>query len=156
MTYTREERKTLAAAALIKATKRKQNVKARAKRVKPTAEGQRQVRERDNGFLAYVRRLPCAVSHMGGCSGAVEAAHLRFSNIAVGRTNPGMQRKSHDRFCTPLCNGHHQHDQHLTAEKLFWERANIDPDELAADLYAAYQSGEPGEPILQRHAGRAV
>lgn len=153
--YDTEERKTLAAAALIKANANQLAKNARLAKVKPTAKGQREPQQKDKGFRAFIRRCPCAVAHMGGCSGPIEAAHLRFSNIAAGRTNPGMQRKSHDKFCNPLCHGHHQHDQHLTAERLFWERAGIDPDDLSAALYAAYQAGEPGEPIVRQFAAEA-
>ncbi|WP_332657325.1 hypothetical protein [Brevundimonas sp.] len=108
-------------------------------RVKPEAKGQRQVRETDPGFLAYLRRQPCEARGFGPCSGRIEAAHVRYSDAAAGAINPGMQRKNHDRHANPLCNGHHQHDQHRRSERAFWERLGKDAYATAAAHYAAYQ-----------------
>lgn len=99
-------------------------------------------RVRDAGFLAYLRRQPCEARHMGDCSGAIEAAHVRYSDAAKGAVNPGMQRKNHDRHCNPLCHFHHQHDQHKRNERAFWARLGKDAYDTAAGHYAAYR-GQP-------------
>jgi hypothetical protein len=111
--------------------------KAMRQRIGKPAEGQKQWRETDGGFLAFLRRQPCAVAHLGGCGGPVEAAHVRYSDAAKGSINPGMQRKNHDRHCNPLCRTHHA-EQHKGAERAFWDRAGLDAYDNAARLYAAY------------------
>lgn len=117
--------------------KRKAYRAAMVKRVGKREQGQRQPRERDPGFLAFLRRQPCAVAHLGGCSGPIEAAHIRYSDASKGR-NPGMQAKNHDRNANPLCRHHHQHDQHRRSERAFWEAAGLDAYDNAARLYAEY------------------
>jgi hypothetical protein len=118
---------------------RKAARRKRDKAVKPV-QGQREPRERDPGFLAYLRRQPCEAAHLGGCSGPIEAAHIRYSDVAAGR-NPGLGRKNHDRHCTPLCRAHHQHDQHLGAERAFWARLGKDAYATAAAHYARFKEG---------------
>jgi hypothetical protein len=106
-------------------------------------------RFRDSTYLAWVRRLPCVAGLVkGGCSGPVEAAHLRFSDASAGRINPGLSRKSGDNWVTPLCNGHHQHDQHLKNERAFWSALDIDVNALCRTLFAAYRSNQDGAAAL--------
>lgn len=129
----------------------------RQKAIGKPAVGQRRPRVRDNGFLAFLRRLPCIAGLVeGGCSGPIEAAHLRFSDFARARINPGMGCKPSDQFANPLCDGHHIHDQHEGRERSFWERLGVDPADLCADLYAAYLAGEDGEPIVRRHTQGSI
>jgi hypothetical protein len=98
-------------------------------------------RERDPGFLAYLRRQPCEARGLGGCSGPIEAAHIRYSDASRGSINPGMARKNHDRHANPLCRFHHQHDQHAGSERAFWERLGKNAYDTAARHYAAFQGG---------------
>ncbi len=114
----------------------------RSRSFKPEGEGQRQPRERDPGFLAFLRRQPCAAAHVGGCSGPIQAAHIRYSDVKAGSVNPGMGRKNHDRFATALCEAHHIHGQHRTNERAWWASIDRDAYETAAGLYAAYSAGE--------------
>lgn len=138
--------------------------KARAKdsrremkaRVGKRAPGQRQERELDVGFLAFIRRLPCIAGVMlgaGNCEGAVQAAHIRFSEHGKG-FNPGMGRKNHDRCTTPLCRHHHHDDQHKGNEQAFWNRLGVDAYDFAAALYAAYLAGADGLAVIRRFAPR--
>jgi hypothetical protein len=155
MTYTPSEREILRQAAKVRkaARERRPAPKADRKAVRSTPKlaNPRQPRERDPGFLAFLRRLPCVAGMVeGGCSGPVEAAHLRFSDASVGRVNPGMGRKPSDKWATSLCRGHHQHDQHMKAERAFWERLGIDPNALSQALYAAYREGRSGEAVLRQ------
>ena len=113
-----------------KARQRVRPVKIKATPVKPD-----RGRERDNGFLAFVRRQPCAARHLGGCEGRIDPAHIRFGT--PDRPNPGMGRKNHDRWCNPLCRKHHE-EQHSMKEQAFWARVGIDPAANAAALYAEY------------------
>ena len=144
----------------IKAAQRKdrrQREREMRQRVGKRAAGQRQPRERDPGFLAFLRRLPCAAGLMGrpGCSGPVQAAHVRYSAAGKGR-NPGMGSKNHDRHANPLCEAHHLHDQHTRSEVAFWADLGVDAYDLSAALYAAYQAGEDGSAVLRRFSPRGA
>lgn len=122
---------------------------AREQRVGKSAAGQRQPRKKDPAYLAWVRRLPCVAGAVeGGCSGPIEAAHVRFSDAARGRINSGMQAKPDDLWTVPLCRGHHQHDQHIRKERTFWARLGIDPGDLCPALHAAYEAGADGAAVI--------
>ena len=162
---TQEERKALAAAQarvreLLDPIKEAQRIKAaKLKRERNRAAGkrapeQRQPRELDAGYLAFLRRLPCVAGVMGhgDCQGATQAAHLRFSDASRDRRNPGLGNKPHDRHATPLCAHHHLRDQHARQEQAFWNGLGVDPGDLSAALYAAYQAGEDGLAVLRRFA----
>lgn len=147
---TAQDRLILAKAALIKREQnraRRQAIKAQRKPGGKLDRG----RERDNGFLAYLRRQPCEAAALGGCSGPIDPAHIRY-NDGPGRLNPGGGRKNHDRHANPLCRRHHD-DQHSMAERFFWERLGKDAYETAAAHYAAYQ-GAPSAKAVQKEAGR--
>lgn len=133
---------------------RRAAAKERAKAIDRSRPEQRQPRERDPGYLAFLRRLPCVAGVVGlnGCEGATQAAHLRYSDARHGRRNPGMQSRPSDRFATPLCAQHHLRDQHAREEQAFWCDLGIDPGDLSAALYAAYLAGEDGLAVLRRFA----
>jgi hypothetical protein len=111
------------------------------------APGQRQPREKANAYLQALRRVPCAVC------GALpsDAAHLRFTNMAVGRRNPGMGMKSHDRFATPLCRAHHTEQHAAGNEAAWWAAHRMDPDALAAATYAAFLAGGDMAAVVQEY-----
>ena len=135
MTLTASERETLQAANRIKRSlnrERRRNVLAQRPHEKKN-----RGRERDNGFLAYLRRQPCEALHMGNCSGPIEAAHIRF-NDGPDRQNPGGQRKNHDRHANALCSRHHR-EQHDNNERNWWQSIGKDAYETAAKSYAAYR-----------------
>lgn len=147
---TMEEREILSAAAAIKRREDKERRKARKdaaiKHVQAwkasTLPGAKDKRQRDPAFLAYLRRQPCAAAHLGGCSGPIEAAHIRYSDAASGVRNPGMQAKNHDRHANPLCHAHHQHDQHKRRERDFWSAVGVDAYANAARHYARFLAGD--------------
>lgn len=125
-----------------------ERAKSRAKREKGLArsQGQRQPRERDNGYLQFLRRQPCQIGPRIGdpCEGPMDAMHLRFSDAAVGRVNPGKGRKSHDRWALSGCRKHHAQQHAFGDERRFWsEVVNADPNEISAALYRQYR-GEAG------------
>ncbi len=126
----------------LEAAKARAKMRAAAeKRVGKREAGQRQARETDPGFLAYLRRQACEARALGGCEGPIEAAHIRYSDASKGAVNPGMQRKNHDRHANPLCHQHHQHDQHKKSERAFWARLDKDAYDTAARHFAAYLKG---------------
>lgn len=139
---TAQERVILAKAALIKRQQNRERRQAIKAQRKPGGKADRG-RERDNGFLAYLRRQPCEAAALGGCSGPIDPAHIRF-NDGPGRLNPGGARKNHDRHANPLCRRHHD-EQHSMAERYFWDRLGKDAYDTAAAHYAEYSAGRPAK-----------
>lgn len=95
-------------------------------------------RERDTGYLAFLRRQPCACC---GAPGPCDAAHIRMANRERGKLPTGMQVKPSDRFAVPLKRACHEH-QHSMSEARFWAQLGLDPFAIADRLYAAYRSQE--------------
>ena len=92
----------------------------------------------DDGFLAFLRKLPCAC----GCGrpSPSDPAHIRIGFFA-------MQKKPDDRFAVPL--NRWCHDLQHGNEKEFWQSRGMDPFEIAARLYAEY-GGTGGKPKKKR------
>lgn len=110
-------------------------------------------RQRSEKHLAFIRSLPCLVS---GSNFNVEAAHIRYSDAAWGKINPGIQRKPDDCWTVPLSAAKHRLDpdsQHNGDEREFWERHGIDPLRIARDLWAISGDYEAGLKII-REASR--
>lgn len=80
---------------------------------------QRQPRERDKEYLAYIRCLPCALC---GDDVSVQAHHPRLG--------VGMGEKSSDRWALPLCGMHHR-EVHSMGDRVFWASYGIDPIALS-------------------------
>lgn len=118
----------------------------------PTA-GQRAPRLRDNAHLAFVRRLPCVwtLAVEGRVVTPCDAAHVRYSDAARGKTNPGRSAKPDDRWTVPLTRAAHE-AQHAANERAWWEGLGVDPLALAADLYAVTGDAEAGARIVNEHA----
>lgn len=115
-----------------------------------TLPGAKDKRQLDKPYLAFVRRQPCAAAHLHGCSGRIEAAHIRYSCVASGARNPGTQAKNHDRFANPLCFHHHHLDQHKRKERDFWAAVGVDAYENAARLYARFLAGDDAPTTSRR------
>ncbi len=130
--FTLEQRAVIADAQRIRREARRE-----AKTARPKSPKADRGRERDNGFLAYLRRQPCEARSLGGCTGPIDPAHIQF-NDGPDRQNPGGARKNHDRHANPLCRGHHD-QQHSMNERAFWSLLGKDAYETAAAHYAAYQ-----------------
>lgn len=132
---TAEERLILARAALIKAEEareRKAKLRAERKGRGTLTRG----RERDNGYLAFLRRHPCAC----GCGRPApsDAAHIRMASPSRGKLLTGMQVKPSDRFAVPLNRTCHE-AQHSMSEARFWSSRGLDPFEIADRLFAEYR-----------------
>jgi len=105
-------------------------------------------RVRDNGHLAFVRRLPCAAcQHPGPC----DPAHLRLADAARGKSYTGKGVKPDDRWTTPLCRPCHER-QHGGSEAAFWSALGIDPISLCEALYAV--SGDYDAAVRAIRGGR--
>ena len=117
------------------------------------SQGQRQPRQRDPGYLAFLRRLPCVVGPIKGdcCGGRTDPAHIRFADPKAGRRNPGLSAKPDDKWCLPVCRFHHE-AQHAYGNEAEWWAVEVgaDPTDLARAFYAAYLAGEDGHDVLRR------
>lgn len=136
MTLTLEERETVRAGKAITARVNKERRK-QAKAARPS-EKRHRGRERDTGYLAFLRRRPCLSCKAPAPS---DAAHLRMASPERGKLPTGMQVKPSDRFAVPLCRSCHT-IQHSGSEARFWSERGTDPFIAADRLFAAYR-GEP-------------
>lgn len=124
--------------------------KARSKAIDRSRPEQRKERQRDNGYLSWLRRLPCVCC---GSRQRVEAAHVRAGYAAAGWSPTGMMQKPDDQRAVPLaadCHREGPHAQHRTNERAWWAELGIDPPDLCADLIAAYEAGEDGLAVVIR------
>lgn len=141
---TLSERQTVQAGEAIKARARKDAKKARPPRAVPIRDGkQREPAIVDKPFRAFIRRQTCCVGPVG-CSGGIEAAHVRFGRQ---RAPTGLGIKPDDPGnLVPLCHEHHNGSskvaQHGRGERLWWEERGIDPHARGAEYYARFQRGD--------------
>ncbi|MDI1266813.1 MAG: hypothetical protein PS018_26470 [bacterium] len=84
----------------------------------------------DPAHLAFIRKLPSAVSGAMGC----EACHIRSGSALHRKKHTGGQQKPDDAWTLPLTADEHR-EQHSGNEIEFWRRHGIDPFELAIRLY---------------------
>lgn len=131
--FTHEERTLIAAAQRIRREANKRATKENNAR-KP-AEKRNRGRERNNGYLAFLRRQPCVVCKSPAPS---DPAHIRMGCRERGKTPTGMQVKPSDQYATSLCRTCHT-VQHSMGEARFWSERGIDPFDAADRLFAEYQ-----------------
>jgi hypothetical protein len=101
---------------------------------------QREPRQEDRAFLAFVRLRPCCAC---GAAPPVQAAHVRMACPEQGKRQTGKGERPSDRWAVPLCQACHQDGpgaQHKGAEAAFWRRAGINPFAIAAALYEEFTS----------------
>lgn len=99
----------------------------------------------DAAHLRLIRELPCLAC---GAKPA-EAAHVRYSDAARGRINPGMGRRPPDRDAVPLCPKCHRMGkrcQHDGNERVWWEHHGINPHDVADALHKASVAGRAHGP----------
>lgn len=113
-----------------------------------TALRQRHPRQFNDGHLAFVRSLPCLIC---GDNVSVEAAHVRYMDPTVAKSQCGIGMKPSDFYCVPLCGSHHR-EQHAMKERTFWTRFGIDPVKKALALYADTGDFERGCEIVRQSA----
>lgn len=110
------------------------------KKARPKSPKADRGRERDNGFLAFIRRQPCEARHIGGCTGPIQAAHIRYRDASIPNS-AAAGVKNHDRHCNPLCAEHHRIQGDVAGERPFWAKVGKDAYETAAAHYARYIAG---------------
>ena len=101
---------------------------------------QREPRQVDKAFLAFVREKACCVC---GHHPPNQAAHIRMADFGRGKRHTGMGEKSSDRWCVPLCAGCHLDNRvsvHKMGEQRFWWEVGLDPFVIAIELYAEFGS----------------
>ena len=100
---------------------------------------QRQPRETDAKFLAFIRTLPCCAC---GIRYEVQAAHIRMGSVKHGKRQTGMGERPDDKWTLPICAHDHLNGPqsiHRAGEEKFWQRIGIDPFALAIRLYADFK-----------------
>jgi hypothetical protein len=149
---TKEDRDLVAKAHAIKAKKRKEAKAARPRQVAPirtdrsdSALRERRPRLRDNGYLAFIRRLPCLATARrdGAVAFGCDAAHVRSSYPEPGWPHTGRGEKPDDVRTVPLTRAAHE-EQHGQNERAWWSAMNLYPPAVCARLRHAYEAGEDG------------
>ena len=79
---------------------------------------------RCDAHKGWIRKRECAFVDAGGCSGRIEAAHVRLG------TDGGMGIKPSDVYCWPACS-HHHGEQHQIGEPAFAAKYGVDLVALA-------------------------
>lgn len=131
---TAQERAILRKAAEIKRAKNRETRMKIAAARKPGGKASRG-RERDTGFLQFLRRQPCACC---GHPAPSDAAHIRMGSPELGKLPTGMQVKPSDQYAVPLNRACHR-TQHSMSESRFWSERGLDPFKISARLYAEYK-----------------
>ena len=101
---------------------------------------QRDPRQENKAFLAFVRSKPCCAC---GASPPVQAAHLRQGCPERGKRPTGIGERPSDSWAVPLCALCHltgREALHKLGEQRFWKRIGKDPFQIAADLFAEFSS----------------
>lgn len=111
---------------------------------------QKRAREKADGHLRFIRRLPCLVTGRRD----VEAAHVRFGDIArYFKYETGAGEKPHDKWAVPLSVAEHRR-QHSMNERDYWTLVDIDPLHIATLLWFHTGDEEACEHII-RNARRS-
>lgn len=92
-----------------------------ARNIKPRRQnsGRADLARRCAAHLGWIRGRECAFADVGGCSGRIEAAHVRLG------TDGGTGLKPSDVYCWPACSGHHA-QQHQIGEPAFAALYRVD------------------------------
>lgn len=85
---------------------------------------------KDEGHLAFIRKLPSVISGAYGC----DACHIRAGSPQHNKKMTGKSQKPSDCWTLPMTREEHI-AQHDVNELAFWCVHGIDPFQLATDLY---------------------
>lgn len=100
---------------------------------------QRDPRQVDRAFLIFVRKQYCCIC---GAYPPVQAAHIRMASIARGKRETGTGERPHDKWSVPACSECHLDNPvsiHKMGEKTFWDYVELDPFQIASELYTEFQ-----------------
>lgn len=104
----------------------------------------RHPRKKAYAHLAWIRTLPSLVYD----ERIVEAAHIRYADILIGKRLTGMGEKPDDIWVVPLGVAAHR-AQHSGSERAFWQRHGINPLIIAALLFVHSGDQAAGETIIR-------
>lgn len=105
---------------------------------------QRQPRIENEPHRRFVAGLPCLI-----CGATnVQAAHIKYADLTIGKPFTGGAMKADDCFVVPLCVGHHDHQHMFGNERDWWKLADIDPIKTALALFAVTGDEARGEMIV--------
>jgi hypothetical protein len=93
---------------------------------------QRLPRVKDSKHLDWIRQQACCIC---GDNTTTEAAHIRTSNLELGKDDFGWGRPS-DKWVTPLCGAHHREQHAMGDEMKFWAKYGRDPFLIAIQMRA--------------------
>lgn len=106
---------------------------------------QRHPRREYPKHLAWLRTLPSIIRG----EGRIEAAHIRFGDIAYGKRQTGMGERPDDCWCLPLAAHVHHYEQHKMNERAFWLQHEIDPILIAALLFCHSGDDHAGTTVIR-------
>ncbi|MGY4427457.1 hypothetical protein ACVWY2_009906 [Bradyrhizobium sp. JR6.1] len=84
-------------------------------------------RKRSKAHLVFVREQPCLVCRQTPC----DPHHLKFAQPRA------LGRKVSDEYTVPLCRAHHHELHRHGNERAWWANLQIEPLQVAHDLWAA-------------------
>lgn len=92
-------------------------------------------------YMAYVRRLPCAICVRLGYQ-RNDSANYPISSAHHARTGAGAGRKNPDEWTIPLCPAHHQYGEaalHVMGRKAWELRFGVTEMDLVAETQRRVQ-----------------
>ncbi len=112
----------------------------------PTSGAKRKPRRHQVDHLAFIRGLPSVIS---GSRANIEAAHVRYTDLRYGKSNPGTASKPDDCWAVPLTATEHREQHAHGDEPGWWKLKGVDPLDLATRLWAVSGDDEAGELIIR-------
>ncbi len=105
---------------------------------------QRQPRQENDKHLRFIASLGCLI-----CGARdVQACHVRYADLTVGKEFCGKSEKPDDKFTLPLCCEHHRIQHAYGNEREWWRLLDVDPIKTALALYAVTGDSARGELIV--------
>lgn len=133
----------------------------RSRSFRPEGEGQRDPRETDKAFMAWLHVdtdcIACLIEGRPADCGAIEAAHQKLAISAKGWREGGLGPRIHDSRCAPLCTWHHRlapNSCDTGGQRKFWDRLGLGDGvaDFCADLYAAFKADAPAMAVIRSYA----
>ena len=130
---------------------------------KPTGEGQRDPRQADAAYLAWLHVdtdcIACLIEGRPADAGPIEAAHQKLAIASRGWREGGLGPRIHDARCAPLCAWHHRlapNSCDTGGQRKFWDRLGLGDAiaDFCADLKAAFDQGRPAMSVIVQWATR--
>lgn len=136
----------------------------RLRSFKPEGAGQRNPRERDAAFLAWLHVdtdcIACLIEGRPAEPGPIEAAHQKLAIASRGWREGGLGPRIHDARCAPLCTWHHRLAPNScdNGQRKFWDRLGLGDAvaDFCADLHAAFKSGTPAMSVIRAYVWRCA